>query len=59
MVTAVKVFTRVYYTNTTSSLIFFLLTEDKSSFENSVDPDQLASVKKPADQDLHCFPFSL
>ena len=24
------------------------------SFENSVDPDQLAS-KKPADQDPHCF----
>ena len=58
MVTAVKVFTRVYYTNTTSSLILFLLTQDKCSFENSVDPDQLASVKKSADQDLHCFPFS-
>ena len=24
-------------------------------YKNSVDPDQLAS-KKPADQDLHCFP---
>ena len=23
--------------------------------ENSVDPDQLASYKKPADLDLHCF----
>ena len=26
----------------------------KSRLENSVDPDQLASVK-PADLDLHCF----
>ena len=25
-------------------------------FENSVDPDQLAS-QKPADQDPHCFPI--
>ena len=29
-----------------------------SCFENSVDPDQLAS-KKPADQDPYCFPLSL
>ena len=27
-------------------------------FENSADPDQLAS-QKPADQDLHCFPFCM
>ena len=26
-----------------------------SRMENSVDPDQLASKEKPADQDLHCF----
>ena len=30
----------------------------KSCFENSVDPDQLASEKQ-ADQDPHCFPFCL
>ena len=29
-----------------------------SCFENTVDPDQLAS-KKPANQDPHCFPLSL
>ena len=29
-----------------------------SCFENSVDPDQLAS-QKPADQDPHCFPLCL
>ena len=29
------------------------------SFENSVDPDQLASKKKPADLDPHCFPYSV
>ena len=28
------------------------------AFENSVDPDQLAS-EKPADQDPHCFPLCL
>ena len=28
--------------------------QDISYFENSVDPDQLAS-EKPADQDRHCF----
>ena len=28
------------------------------AFENSVDPDQMAS-KKPSDQDLHCFSYSL
>ena len=32
--------------------------QDKSDFENSVDPDQLAS-KKPADQDQHCFQLCL
>ena len=26
-----------------------------SRMENSVGPDQLASLEKPADQDLHCF----
>ena len=31
---------------------------DISGFENSVDPDQLAS-KKPADQDPYCLPISL
>ena len=31
-----------------------MLIQDMSCFENSVDPDQLAS-EKPADQDLHCF----
>ena len=31
---------------------------DLSGFENSVDPDQLAS-EKPADQDPHCFPLCL
>ena len=31
---------------------------DISNFENSVDPDQLAS-EKPADLDLHCFPLCL
>ena len=30
------------------------LSPDMSSFENSVDPDQLAS-EKPADLDPHCF----
>ena len=29
-----------------------------SCFENSADPDQLAS-EKPADLDLHCFPLCL
>ena len=29
-----------------------------SCFENSVDPDQLASVK-PVDLDQHCFPSAL
>ena len=29
------------------------------SFENSVDPDQLASKKRPADQDPHCFAYKL
>ena len=35
-----------------------MLNLDISCFENSVDQDQLAS-KKPADQDLHCFPLCL
>ena len=32
-----------------------ILTPDVSCFENSVDPDQLASLK-PADQGQHRFP---
>ena len=32
-----------------------MLNSDISCFENSVDPDQLASEKQ-ADEDLHCFP---
>ena len=28
-----------------------------SCFENSADPDQLASKKKPTDQEPHCFPL--
>ena len=36
------------------TLIFSKLHPDLSHFENSVDPDQLAS-QKPADQDPHCF----
>ena len=35
-----------------------LVSLDMPSFENSVDSDQLASMK-PADQDLHCFPCCL
>ena len=31
-----------------------MLKADISRFENSIDPDQLAS-QKPADQDPHCF----
>ena len=31
---------------------------DLSIFENSVEPDQLAS-EKPADQDPHCLPLCL
>ena len=34
-----------------------VLNQGISNFENSVDPDQLAS-EKPADQDPHCFPCS-
>ena len=29
------------------------------AFANSVDPDQLASLKKPTDLDLHCLPLSM
>ena len=33
---------------------------DINTIENSVDPDQLASsLKKPADQDPHCFPHNM
>ena len=35
-----------------------MLNMDISSFENSVDPDQLA-FQKPADQDPHCFPLCM
>ena len=35
-----------------------MLNPDITWFENSVDPDQLASGK-PADQDPHCFPVCL
>ena len=35
-----------------------MLNLDISHFENSVDPDQLAS-EKPADQDPHCLPLCL
>ena len=35
-----------------------MLDQDISCFENSVDPDQLAS-QKPADQDLLYFPICL
>ena len=35
-------------------LTITILKLDRSHFENSVDPDQLAS-QKPADQDPHCF----
>ena len=34
---------------------YFAKVEYISQFENSVDPDQLASVK-PADQEPRCFP---
>ena len=34
-----------------------LLNQGIFNFENSVDPDQLAS-EKPADRDLHCIPCS-
>ena len=37
---------------------YTMLNQDVTFFQNSVDPDQLAS-EKPADQDLHCFPFCL
>ena len=40
-------------------LTFTMLNSDKSNLKNSVDPDQLASFKRPADQDLHCFLFCL
>ena len=35
-----------------------MVNSDISCFENSVDPDQLAS-RKPADQDLYCFQLYL
>ena len=35
-------------------LTLIMLSMDISYFENSVDPDQLAS-RKPADQELRCF----
>ena len=40
-----------------SSLTLTLRYRDISWFENSEDPDQLAS-EKPAAQDLHCFSLS-
>ena len=38
-------------------LIFIMLSPDISQFENSADPDQLAS-EKPTNQDPHYFPLS-
>ena len=35
-----------------------LLSPDMPAFANSVDPDQLASMK-PTDLDLHCLPFTM
>ena len=37
----------------------YALCRKRSDFENSVDPDQLASEKKPADLDQHCFSIGL
>ena len=37
-------------------LTLTMLKQNIFCFENSVDLDQLASMK-PADQDLHCFPL--
>ena len=50
----------VFISNKHKLTIFALsmLNLDISNFENSVDPDQLAS-EKPADLDLHCFPLCL
>ena len=39
-------------------ICLFGLNMDTPCFENSVDPNQLAS-KKPADQDPHCFQICL
>ena len=41
------------YLMNAESLTHVLLNREISSWENDADPDQLA------DQDLHCFPFSL
>ena len=38
-------------------LILILLNQDLSFFENSVEPDQMAFLRKPSDQDPHCFPL--
>ena len=50
------------FTDVTNPIIAMLtlntLNLNISCFKNSVDLDQLAS-KKPADQDLHCFPLPL
>ena len=40
------------------NLTHTMLNYDAYHCENSVDPDQLASVK-PADQDPYCFPLHL
>ena len=37
----------------------YALCRKRSDVENSVDPDQLASERKPADLDLHCFSTGL
>ena len=41
-----------------ANCLLIMLNPDICCFENSVDPDQLAS-QKPADQDQHCFPLCL
>ena len=41
-----------------SALTLTMLNSDTFVFENTVDPDQLAS-EKPANQDPHCFPLCL
>ena len=44
--------------NLVINLFTTMINLDIPCFENSVDPDQLAS-QKPADQDSHCFPLYL
>ena len=47
---------RLNQTNGGAVLVPTMLSQDYSYFENSLDPDQLAS-EKSANQHLHCFPF--